>query len=64
MASTNHAGVCRRPGLLLLCSLAVLLGGCGRAQDDHTVSVVTARFLQAVQAHDAARACAQLSAGP
>jgi hypothetical protein len=47
----------------VLCGLAVLLGGCGRGQDDRAVSVVTARFLQAVQAHDGARACAQLSGG-
>jgi hypothetical protein len=49
--------------VLAVCGLFVLLTGCGRAQDDRAVSAVTARFLQAVQAHDGARACAQLSTG-
>ena len=45
---------------LLLCAAA--LSGCGRADDDRAVSSVTSRFLEAVQADDGARACAQLSA--
>jgi hypothetical protein len=55
--------VFRRPGALVLCGLAVLLGGCGRAQDDRAASAVTERFLQALQSGDGARACAQLSTG-
>jgi hypothetical protein len=53
--------VLRRRGLLLLCALVAVVTGCGRADDDHAVAAVTERFLQAVQAHEGARACAQLS---
>jgi hypothetical protein len=62
-AGVKHLRVCRRPGALVLCALIALLSGCGRAQDDRAVSAVTERFVRAVQAHDGARACAQLSTG-
>jgi hypothetical protein len=41
----------------------VAAAGCGRADDERTVSVVTERFLQAVSDGDGGRACAQLSDG-
>jgi hypothetical protein len=44
-----------------LCVVAAAVGGCGRASDDRAVAVVTQRFLQAVDEHQGARACAQLS---
>jgi hypothetical protein len=59
----KRPGVMRRTGLLLLCAVAALLAGCGRADDDRAVAAVTARFLQAVGAHDGTRACAYLSGG-
>jgi hypothetical protein len=49
--------------VLVLCVLVAPLSGCGRAQDDRAVRAVTERFLQAVQAREGARACAQLSTG-
>jgi hypothetical protein len=49
--------------VLVLCGLVALLTGCGRAQDDRAVSAVTERFVQAVQSHEGARACAQLATG-
>jgi hypothetical protein len=55
--------VSRRIGFLAVCALASAFSGCGRAQDDRAVSAVTERFLHAVQSHDGARACAQLSNG-
>jgi|SRR4051794_20536521 hypothetical protein len=58
MGSTNHAGVFGRLGVL---ALLVLVTACGRAQDDRAVAAVTERFVTAVQAHEGARACAQLS---
>jgi hypothetical protein len=39
----------------------VALAGCGRDDDERTVSAVTERFLTAVQADDGEAACAQLS---
>jgi hypothetical protein len=45
----------------VLCAAAALSAGCGRADDDRAVGSVTSRFLQAVRAHEGARACAQLS---
>jgi hypothetical protein len=55
----------RSRGLLLLgvCVVGVLLGGCGRSDDGRTASAVTERFLRAIDQHDGARACAQLSDG-
>jgi hypothetical protein len=47
----------------VVCGVAVLSAGCGRADDERTTSVVTERFLRAVDEHDGARACAQLSPG-
>jgi hypothetical protein len=47
--------------LALLCA-AVLCAGCGRGDDDRAVAAVTEQFLHAVQEHQGARACAQLSA--
>jgi hypothetical protein len=48
--------------VLALFGLAVVLTGCGRGHDDRAVATVTERLLRAVQEHDGARACAQLSA--
>jgi hypothetical protein len=39
----------------------VALAGCGRADDERTVSAVTERFLSAVEADDGEVACAQLT---
>ena len=44
-------------------ALALVATGCGRADDERVTGVVTERFLQAVEQHDGARACAQLSQG-
>jgi hypothetical protein len=44
-------------------ALALALTGCGRADDERVTSVVTERFLRAVEQRDGARACAQLSQG-
>ena len=49
--------------LVLSCVLALGLAGCGRADDERTVSAVTERFLRAVSDGDGERACAQLSDG-
>jgi hypothetical protein len=54
--------VSRRP-LVLACIAALGLAGCGRADDQRTVSAVTERFLRAVADKDGERACAQLSDG-
>jgi hypothetical protein len=45
------------------CIVALLSAGCGRADDERVTSAVTARFLRAVDAHDGAQACEQLSDG-
>jgi hypothetical protein len=45
------------------CAVVLVLTGCGRADDERVASVVTERFLRAVEQHDGARACAQLSRG-
>jgi hypothetical protein len=45
------------------CIVALLSAGCGRADDERTTRAVTERFLRAVDQHDGARACAQLSDG-
>src|SRR3954471_6255731 len=58
----NRTGVSRRP-LILSCAVVLGLAGCGRADDQQTVSGVTERFLRAVSDGDGARACAQLSDG-
>jgi hypothetical protein len=46
--------------LVALC--AAVAGGCGRGDDQRAAANVTERFLQAVEADDGERACAQLSA--
>jgi hypothetical protein len=56
----NRDGVSR---LVLVCLVAFGLAGCGRADDERTVSSVTERFLRAVSTGDGERACAQLSDG-
>jgi hypothetical protein len=48
---------------LALCAVALVSTGCGRADDERVTSIVTERFVRAVEQHDGARACAQLSAG-
>jgi hypothetical protein len=48
---------------LALCAVALALVGCGRGDDERATSVVTERFLRAVEQHDGARACTQLSEG-
>jgi hypothetical protein len=45
------------------CLVALLSAGCGRSDDERVTSAVTARFLRAVDSHDGAVACAQLSQG-
>jgi hypothetical protein len=45
------------------CLVALLSAGCGRSDDERVTSAVTARFLRAIDAHDGALACAQLSQG-
>jgi hypothetical protein len=45
------------------CIVALLSAGCGRADDERVTGAVTERFLEAVEQHDGARACAQLSDG-
>ena len=49
--------------IALAAVVAVALAGCGRADDERVTSVVTQRFLRAVEQHDGSRACAQLSDG-
>jgi hypothetical protein len=53
----------RLGGVLVLCAVAVGVTGCGRADDGRAVGSVTETFLQALERHDGARACAQLSQG-
>jgi hypothetical protein len=53
----------RRTLALAFCAFALVAAGCGRADDERVTSVVTERFLRAVEQHDGARACAQLSEG-
>jgi len=48
---------------VLCCVAALAFAGCGRADDDQTVSAVTERFLRAVSEDHSDRACAQLSDG-
>jgi hypothetical protein len=50
-----------RAALIALCVVALGAAGCGRAADRREAGAVTERFLRAVDAHDGARACAQLS---
>jgi hypothetical protein len=45
------------------CLLALLSAGCGRSDDERVATAVTARFLRAVDTHNGALACAQLSQG-
>jgi hypothetical protein len=54
--------VLARTTVLLLSLAATVFSGCGRAPDDQAVGTVTQRFLAAVEDHQGARACAQLSA--
>jgi hypothetical protein len=50
-----------RARLTALCGLALCVGGCGRDADRTEVRAVADRFLQALENHDGAAACAQLS---
>jgi hypothetical protein len=59
----SATGASRRRLAFALCAIALVATGCGRADDERVTSVVTERFLQAVEQHDGARACAQLSQG-
>jgi hypothetical protein len=46
-----------------LCLVALVSAGCGRSDDERVTSTVTTRFLRAIDAHNGALACAQLSQG-
>jgi hypothetical protein len=48
---------------VLLAACALVPTGCGRSGDGRVAGAVTERFLRAVQQHDGAAACAQLSQG-
>jgi hypothetical protein len=45
------------------CLVVLLSAGCGRSDDERVTSAVTARFLRAIETHNGALACAQLSQG-
>ena len=55
------AGVGGRRLAVVLAATALVLTGCGRGGDQRAASVVTERFLSAVEAKDGAQACAELS---
>jgi hypothetical protein len=60
MPSATGASRCL---VFAFCAFALVATGCGRADDERVTGIVTERFLQAVEQHDGARACAQLSQG-
>ena len=47
--------------VIVVCGLALCASACGRAADRDQVRAVADRFLGALEAHDGATACAQLS---
>ena len=51
-----------RAGPVIACGLALCAAGCGRDGDRAEVRGVADRFLQALEDHDGAAACAELSA--
>src|SRR3954464_13163003 len=64
-ATKNAAVSCatRSRRVAVLCAAGWCLTGCGRADDRRAGGAVTETFLRAVEQHDGARACAQLSDG-